>query len=180
MHKASPTWANTGSYNSGGWVRQDCVSQCHSSSKWWNKSILQTGSLHRKRLLEKVGKFQEEVESNDLKSQDIRQSLKKFQAVKSKWKGGCGSAEFTIHTSVQCCEVWACLAWGDELNCYNKRIVGQWQVPLRQTRNWDQESKGGSAVGDQECSIRRHRSMREYPGSLINFDVMWYMPTWLQ
>jgi hypothetical protein len=50
----------------------------------WNKSILQTGSLHRKRLLEKVGKFQEEVESNDLKSQDIRQSLNKFQAVKSK------------------------------------------------------------------------------------------------
>jgi hypothetical protein len=79
---------------------------------------------------------------------------------------------------VQCCEVRTCLAWGDEFNCFNKRIVGQWQEPLRQTRNWDQESKGGSAVGDQECSIR-HRSMREYPGSLINFYVMWYMPTWL-
>lgn len=100
-------------------------------------------------------------------------SNSKFQAVKSKWKGGCGSAEFTIHTSVQCCEVWTCLAWGDELNCFNKRIVGQWQEPLRQTRNWDQESKGGSAVGDQECSIR-HRSMRKYPGSLINFYVMVY------
>jgi hypothetical protein len=100
-------------------------------------------------------------------------SNRKFQAVKSKWKGGSGSAVFIIHTSVQCCEVWTCLAWGDELNCFNKRIVGQWQEPLWQTRNWDQESKGGSAVGDQECSIR-HRSMRKYPGSLINFYVMVY------
>ncbi len=90
----------------------------------------------------------------------------------SKWKGGCGSAEFTIHISVQCCEVWTCLAWGDELNCFNKRIVGQWQEPLRQTRNWDQESKEGSAVGDQECLIR-HRSMREYPGSLIKVVRFW-------
>lgn len=73
MHKASSTWADAmvvAGLDGTVYLNATVIPRI------WNKGILQTGRLHRKSLLEKVGNLQEEVESNDLKSRDIRQSVK--------------------------------------------------------------------------------------------------------